>query len=596
MNLRDEQKKVQQAMNASLSGLQEDPWLTGRVLAKARGEEKVGKKKISALVLTVILILALIGTACAVFSSRIAEYFSLNWNREVGERLKEGKIAQIGESVTVGDVVFTLEEIAYRDRALYGIGTVRALNEKDVLVPNDLANEVEYFVSSKQGKEYIAKAKETGGRLLTADAWPREIGVDGGTMLNPGSVGYYDEDNGDGTLTFSFEAEDGFAVNDGTSYQILMESAIGQIGDDGEFIEGTYQTERWTISCEPTVIKETAEPERPAREIGVEYLDRYEVTAPAAYTETGTLPVYRAMETDLAALTDPLWFNKTGIRKQEDTGEGTLIRFNDFAELDIAGDHVWYLERREKGNLRSDSMMILELAGINDWYRYLGQFRLEKKELTGITLEEAQRQAEKLLAGLGLDSEKYGCVRALDMDLERIRQMGAIWEHEIEIGEHFDGELHQPYDYAAIPATEEAYLLEYRPLETDTEDCCGGYEAKFLVNSRGIVYAAVDNQYSRGEIAYTPEKLLTAEDAIRRLAEEFGKSRSEAGKDKVRMWKTALSYEVIRAADKEDGMAFVPVWTTLYLDPDEDPDEKGLEPCYALFNAEDGTLIDATFK
>ena len=41
MNLRDEQKKVQQAMNASLSGLQEDPWLTGRVLATAKGEEKV---------------------------------------------------------------------------------------------------------------------------------------------------------------------------------------------------------------------------------------------------------------------------------------------------------------------------------------------------------------------------------------------------------------------------------------------------------------------------------------------------------------------------------------------------------------------------
>ena len=35
MNLHEEQKKVQQAMNATLSGLKEDPWLTQRIIANA---------------------------------------------------------------------------------------------------------------------------------------------------------------------------------------------------------------------------------------------------------------------------------------------------------------------------------------------------------------------------------------------------------------------------------------------------------------------------------------------------------------------------------------------------------------------------------
>ena len=44
MNLHEEQQKVQKAMNTTLSGLQEDPWLTQRVLANVKGEEPVKKK------------------------------------------------------------------------------------------------------------------------------------------------------------------------------------------------------------------------------------------------------------------------------------------------------------------------------------------------------------------------------------------------------------------------------------------------------------------------------------------------------------------------------------------------------------------------
>ena len=141
MTLHEEQKKVQKAMESTLSGLQEDPWLTQRVLANAKGEEPVKKKLSTALVLCIVLGLAIIGTAYAILSSsQVAEFFGQHWNQDLGTRLQEGKIAQIGESVTVGDAVITLDEIVYRDRGIYGVGTVRPVHEGDVLFAMDTAD------------------------------------------------------------------------------------------------------------------------------------------------------------------------------------------------------------------------------------------------------------------------------------------------------------------------------------------------------------------------------------------------------------------------------------------------------------------------
>ena len=104
MTLHEEQKKVQKAMESTLSGLQEDPWLTQRVLANAKGEEPVKRKISLALVLSIVGILAVMGTAYALFSSQVAEFFGQHWNRDYGDWLQGGKIAQIGETVTLGGV------------------------------------------------------------------------------------------------------------------------------------------------------------------------------------------------------------------------------------------------------------------------------------------------------------------------------------------------------------------------------------------------------------------------------------------------------------------------------------------------------------
>ena len=125
MTLHEEQTRVQKAVGNSLAYVQEDPWLTQRVLANAKGEKPVKKKVSLALVLCIVLALALMGTAYALFSSKVAEFFGNYYGDDFGSWLAEGKVAGIGETVTLDGVDFTLDEVVYRDNGIYGVGTAR---------------------------------------------------------------------------------------------------------------------------------------------------------------------------------------------------------------------------------------------------------------------------------------------------------------------------------------------------------------------------------------------------------------------------------------------------------------------------------------
>ena len=219
-------------------------------------EEKTVKRKITAsLILAVLLGLAVIGTAYALITSQTAEFFGRHWNQQLGERLQEeGKIARIGESVVIGEVSFTLNEIVYRDRSLYGVGTAQPVHENDILITYDMANDPEWFVQSEEAQALVRLAKENGRKMLTAVFMPELIGVDQGTMLRPGCIGYYDIRNDDGTLTFSFEASDGFVVSEGTEYMIELEGEVYEIDENGNRLENTTQRAKWTVSDRKSVV------------------------------------------------------------------------------------------------------------------------------------------------------------------------------------------------------------------------------------------------------------------------------------------------------------------------------------------------------
>ena len=608
MNLHEEQEKVQKAMNSALSGLQEDPWLTQRVLANVKGEQPVKRKISLALVLSIAAILAVAGTAYALFTSRAAEFFGQHWGHDYGDWLQGGKIAQIGETVTLGGVDFTLDEVVYRSRGIYAVGTARVTNEKDVLLPMDLVDgwDLDEVIQGKEAQSLIRQAREAGGRMLSIDCAPERIGVDNGSMVNVGDVGMYNLRNEDGSITFSFETG-GYALEDGAAYQLEMSIDVDEWTENGRADKDPTKPETWTVNFRPVIVMETAEPET-LIQISPKTVQQtgYEILVPVSYQETGTMPVYQAIENDFTATVQPEWFNQSGIAKEDRAKKGANLVFNDHAELSLSAESIHYSEYTdelfdynwyERENYTPDiepmmlprqalSQGIADIAsGVYFGYGYADGVALEHDQLTFISLEDAERTAENLFEKLGL--EGYELAWALDMSLERIQTLGEAYNHFWFEGE---GSSNLPrQDYTAAAAEDEGYLLIYTPLGvTRTSD--GRHSISLFVSSRGIVKANIVSAYRQGELFYTPAALITSGEAITRLYAEAAKSRDKIKISSIE--RAALTYVPVRAEDKQDGMVFVPVWQILFKEEGRGEDYAS----WAEFNAVNGTMIDAIFR
>ena len=606
MNLHEEQKKVQKAMNAALSGLREDPWLTQRVLANAKGEKPVKRKLSLTLALSVVIALAVLGTAYALSSSLVAEFFGQHWGHDYGEWLQGGKVAQIGETVALGGVEFTLDEVVYRDRGIYGVGTARVKDAKDVLLPMDLADgwEIEEVKQTEEAKALLKQAKSTGGRLLSIDCYPERIGVDDGSMVNAGDVGVYNLRNEDGSITFSFETS-GYALEDGTTYQLALSIDVDEWTKDGMVKDDPVEPQTWTVSFEPVIVSETKEPEKtvqvPADAI---QQDGYEILVPEAYRETGTMPVYKAVENDFMATVQPEWFNQSGVAKKEGKKSDSLT-FNDHAHLSYSHESLWYAEytdelfdynwrARETYDPDIEPMLMPKQALSQSIAHmasdvYIGQdfadgVSLEKEQLTHISLEEAKQTAEALFDRLGLNG--FELAWALDMSLERIQTLGEAYNRFWFEGGGFSNSPRQ--DYTTATVEDEGYYLFYTPLGV-TEISDGRHRIALFITSRGIVHASIVSAYNRGEIAYTPENLIAPEEAVARLYTEAAKARDDIKVQSIE--RVALTYVAVRAENKQDGMVFAPVWQVLFKEAQSDE-----YTSWAEFNAINGSIIDAIFR
>ena len=111
MTLHEEQETVQSAMKTTLSGLQEDPWLTQRVLANAKGEEPV-VKKLSATVIIVIALLAITAVALAAGSLIFGwvDFYKGWYNVDVPDAARQIMTNTDQDTVTLGPVTFTVRE------------------------------------------------------------------------------------------------------------------------------------------------------------------------------------------------------------------------------------------------------------------------------------------------------------------------------------------------------------------------------------------------------------------------------------------------------------------------------------------------------
>lgn len=69
MDKRKNRNQIQNALNATLSGLPDDPWLAQRVIANGKRKKRMKKKYSVGLVLAIVLVLTLATTALAFFLS-----------------------------------------------------------------------------------------------------------------------------------------------------------------------------------------------------------------------------------------------------------------------------------------------------------------------------------------------------------------------------------------------------------------------------------------------------------------------------------------------------------------------------------------------
>ena len=601
----DNKKKVQDSLNRSLSGLSENPYLAQRVIAQAKGETKVKRKSIGALTLAIVLALAMMGTAYALFSSKVAEFFGAHYGQEMGDWLQAGKIAQMSDTLTFDDVMITLDEVVYRNRGIYAVGTIRAVNSNDVLIPDEYADQTEMeFSECTEAQGLVELARAQGGRLLTVSIFPRKIGVDNGAMLTPGSAGYFDVRNDDGSLTFSSFVEDGYALEEGQTYQLELNAYTKEIDFAGQPVKGHEDT--WTVSFMPVVMAETIDTTKNAVPVVTEpAVGSYEIVVPSAYNENSTMPVYRAMTSNLKSIVQPEWFNQSGTTEKR--SESSFI-FADHATLSFTDHYLRYeqltdemydyatQQRTFDPKAEPDLLPIPDLSyfvmtmaeGVHNNYQYGDGIQFEKDQLTYLSLAEAKQITDDMLDKLGLRG--YACSYVLDMSAERIRTLGEKYnQFWYESGTAMNNSPRM--DYSNASTDDEGYYLVYALNGIhDAED--GQQCITMYIDRDGIAYMSINNFFTMGDVLYTPDSLISPDEAVATLTAEA--AAAHYGKPVLSVHKVSLVYRAVRADDKADGMVFSPVWHIEYKDAESAANEHDFS--WGEINAVNGKLINASFK
>ena len=361
------------------------------------------------------------------------------------------------------------------------------------------------------------------------------------------------------------------------------------------------------MSFQPIVMAETAQPEKTAQVPADEIQQTgYEILAPASYQETGTMPVYQAMENNFMKTVQPEWFNQSGIAKEDRAPKSTTMTFNDHAELSCHAEGIWYAEYtgelfdynwRERENVNPDiePMMLPKLAlsqsitdmasGVYFGFGYADGITLEHEQLTLLSLEDAKQTAEELFKKLGIQG--YELAWALDMNLDRIHTLGEAYNHFWYEGGGYSNSPRQ--DYTTATVEDEGYCLIFTPLGM-TKISDGRHQATLFITSRGIIFADIRSMYTRGEEAYIPERLISPDEAVTRLYAEAANARDSIKVESIE--RAALTYVAIRAENKQDGMVFAPVWQILFKEAGQSEEYTS----WVEFNAINGTLIDAIFR
>ena len=570
-----------------------------------------------ALVLALVII-SMMGVALAAFYPQITGFFGLHYGKDTQAWLEQGDIALPADSVQVEGVTFTLEEVAYRNHGLYGLVTITpgdgvVLLSEDSNVGDAYGYAVHYGDKAPEGTITIQeKAAQDGSAIKHVGFYLDKIGVNGGALLEPNGWGCGVYPQRDGSIQILFEVEDGIAITEGDTYTIQMTALVRNVSPDGVVDYENPINQTWAVKIKPEPFAEVVgtpadaakAPATVAPSVGNTTAEM-QIIVPDKYTANSTLPVYKATERDFSQSMDYSWFNQSGVAEEtlDPRHVGGMVDFNDGGHLDWGSYYLYYntydgtyeavseladggtfTETLPKNALTSDissiaSWMVMGFPGTGEVYA------LEHTQLSTISLDEAKAQAEALMAKLGMTG--YTCTAALDMGVERIHKMGAMYNAAIDSGVMYTNAFR--YDYSTATTADEGYYLCYHKFGTDG-DMAGQFEAVFYVTADGIKSINLRDAYEQGDVIHTPAKLVDASTVAAALPGEMANSRYP--EELKQITRATLTWMPVRA-DKGDCMVMTPVWVLSYLTAEGE--QQGYE-CWAVFDAIDGSLIDSVFN
>jgi len=208
--------------------------------ALAREPKRAAAPRLRMALVTALVVMLTAAAAAGTLYSHVADVFGGFYGEERKAEILAGEIAQSGQSYQLDGAVFTLEEVAYIDNGLYGVGFIRPSAEDVVLLPED----------------WTELPMEENARILSVRTLPEAIGVDGGDMLDLSSLAYTSVPQPDGSIRFTFEIPTSIALTDGAVYTIRLWSSCQEVTPEGEWLESTYQGCSWEAKVEPKPTKE----------------------------------------------------------------------------------------------------------------------------------------------------------------------------------------------------------------------------------------------------------------------------------------------------------------------------------------------------
>ena len=233
-------------------------------LRQTEEEKPVKKFTLRTAILVAIMVLALGAVAYAAITSQTADIFGWFYGAEKKDELMTGDIAPTRQSTQLGDVVYTLEDIVYKNGDIYGSGFIKpAEGASIVLIAEDYsvdepAGAMLHYGEDEQipddYKSYADLAKELGARIVLGKCVPNaEIN---GTAVQS-DIGYSTLPQPDGSLQYMFEIVGG-NIERADSYELSLHIANWEITPEGEWLReepnNTWLKQDWLVSATPSAL------------------------------------------------------------------------------------------------------------------------------------------------------------------------------------------------------------------------------------------------------------------------------------------------------------------------------------------------------